>query len=119
MLMLMMLWKHKKNAGDTLIREIVLDGPNRTGSIRTMSSKRSWIKHVAFAQKLDYNHFGAYFCSLLKNRNQHLNTRIAWLLSSILTKCKELWSLTDACESNEACWHGWMLAHLSNKCYFS
>ena len=34
----------------------------------------------------------------------------------MLTRCKELWSLTDACESHEARWHGWMLTHLSNKC---
>ena len=67
---------------------------------------------------MDIEKYGCDFPPLcIYNRSNKIDTRLIFCLSAMLTRVRELWSLTTKVPMRTSKWHGWMLTYLSDKCF--
>lgn len=82
--------------------------------------RRNWCSHIFLCQKMDAGKYGERFPVLptFSSNDNATNNKVLFILSSLLTSVKELWSLTDQVSPmRQSEWHGWVLAFLSSKCF--
>ena len=79
---------------------------------------RNWNPYIFYSQKMDRERYGCDFAKMCYfNNKENIDTRLLFCLSTIITRVKELWSLTDDIPMHTSKWHGWVLTYLSGKCF--
>lgn len=108
---------------DTMEKEIeaVLDDREDDEPDVIRKFKKCWPTHIYPCQTNDI--FGARFASIPKffaksnNEIQEADVIMTWTVSALMTRIDKLWQLVTECDLRRSRWHGWLLVHLTAKCF--
>ena len=86
---------------------------------KTLDARRHWPSSIYTCQKFDESGHGNYVCTIpkLRSSKREIDTKVTWIILSLISRIKELWMLTDACTLQESRWHGWILAYAGKNCF--
>ena len=74
--------------GNDQMIKVIYDGEN-SNRINVIETKRSWVKSIIYAHKMDT--YGSRFPVIPSFKSNEMDTRIVWMTAGLITLVKELW----------------------------